>query len=131
MRGGTGKCLLPREQQNGRDHHGSSVIKCKATFQSFSLYTSSPAAFFSPKSGNCIAGWLVQKHLTEVALNPIKTLPCKISATSSRLVQDRCGHGLWEWCQFTQLMHYLPLSSNRVWVFFPCQCLFSVRHSRE
>lgn len=62
--------------------------------------------------------YLVQKHLTEVALNPIKTLPCKISATGSRLVQDRCGHGLWVWCQFTQLMHYLPLSSNRVWGFF-------------
>lgn len=41
-----------------RDHHGSSVIKCKASFQSFSLYTNSPTVFFSPKGRNCIASWL-------------------------------------------------------------------------
>lgn len=37
-----------------RDHHGSSVIKCKASFPSFSLCTNSPTVFFSPKGGNAL-----------------------------------------------------------------------------
>lgn len=47
-----------RAEEWERDHHGSSVIKCKASFQSFSLYTNSPTVFFSPKGGNCTASWL-------------------------------------------------------------------------
>jgi len=56
---GSGQVLsTQRAAEWKKDHHGSSVIKCKAAFQSFSSCTNSPTVFLSPKGGNYIASWL-------------------------------------------------------------------------